>query len=66
MTINGVTIGDKFKRGRNMQSEVTDIREVRSVVTGEFIEYQCIARGIGLSTNEFPVSRTTIIRGLYQ
>lgn len=59
---HGVKIGDTFKQGKHAVAIVADIREVRSLVTGDIIEYQCIAKATGLSSNYFPVPFSTVIR----
>lgn len=62
-TINGVTIGDKFKEGRHNKAEVVDILEKRSLKTGEIVGYECLARMItGMATNTYPVPFSTVVR----
>jgi len=46
MKINGVSIGDKFKKG-NIINEVVDFYELKSLKTGTVIGYNCIAKGVG-------------------
>lgn len=63
MELRGVKIGDKFKNGKHLMAEVIDFYEVRSLITGEFIRYECIAK----STNEmaigsFAVPFCTVLR----
>ncbi len=61
--INGVNIGDKFKQGNHITSEVVDFHEIRSVSTGELIGYKCVARGCGtMATNTFEVPFATVMR----
>lgn len=63
MTIRNVTIGDKFKTGKNIVSEVVDFLEQKSIVSGEIIGYVCIAKGVDtFSVNTFEVPFTTVLR----
>lgn len=62
MTINNVTIGDKFKNGGTI-CEVVDLISLISVATGECVGYQCIAKGINtLSSNKFEIPFATVVR----
>lgn len=62
VTRNGVTVGDKFKTGKHSSAIVVDIREVRSLVTGEIVDYQCEARAEGLARNTFITPFSTVVR----
>lgn len=62
ITIQGVTVGDRFKTGTNKESEVVDILEKRSMTTGKIVGYICIAKGVGLSSNEYDVPFATVQR----
>jgi hypothetical protein len=53
MTIQGVSIGDVFANGKHLRAQVVDFNEVRSMLTGEVVGYQCIAQGLGLAKNRF-------------
>ena len=59
---NGVTVGDKFKTGKRASAVVVDIREIRSLVTGEIVDYQCEARAEGLACNTFITPFSTVVR----
>ena len=62
MTIKGVTIGDKFKKG-NSDCEVVDFYEVKSLGNNQIIYHLCIAKRItALSNSVFEVPFTTVIR----
>lgn len=62
MTIRNVTIGDRFKTGKNIVSEVVDFYEKKSMVTGEVIGHICIAKGVNtFSTNTFDVPFSTVL-----
>lgn len=64
ITINGVTLGDKFiSRGTKVKAIVVDFHIVTSMTTGKLVGYKCIAQGIGVSTNQFEVPFTTVVRG---
>jgi hypothetical protein len=64
MTIQNVTIGDKFKvSGKNIIAEVVDFYEVKSMSTGKVFCYECIAQQInGLATNRFETSFAQVVR----
>lgn len=63
MTINNVTIGDKFKTGKNIVSQVVDFIEKKSMVTGEIVGYICIAKGVDtVAVNTFEVPFATVMR----
>lgn len=63
MKIRGVSIGDKFKNGTYKTAVVVDFYEVKSMLTGEVIRHECIAKGIDtLAKNEFHVPFNTVIR----
>lgn len=63
MTINGVTIGDKFKNGKHIEAEVVDFHIVTSLKTGKVISHQCIAIGTNtMAKNEFTVPFATVLR----
>jgi len=60
--IKGVSICDYFTYN-GKKSIVLDIAEVKSMVTGEVIEYKCYARSIeGYATNTFEVPFATVMR----
>lgn len=59
MTINGITIGDKFKKG-NIECEVVDFYMVTSLKDNSFIKYNCIA--CSKLSGEFEVPFATVIR----
>lgn len=62
---NEIKVGDKFLYNgkKNFLSEVVDILDCRSRVTGEIVSVQYIAKSIsGLSTNRFDVSKVGIVR----
>lgn len=62
MKINGVSIGDKFKKG-NIINEVVDFYELKSLKTGTVIGYNCMAKGVGtISENVFEVPFATVMR----
>lgn len=62
MEIKGVKIGDKFK-SKNVTCEVVDFYELKSLVTGKIIGYNCIVKGLNtLSTNIFEMPFATVIR----
>jgi hypothetical protein len=62
MKINGVAIGDKFKKG-NITNEVVDFYELKSLKTGAIIGYNCMAKGVDtISGNVFEVPFATVIR----
>ena len=66
MTINNVTIGDKFKMPSNKYKVfiVVDFHEIKSMITGEVVCYECIAEGVEtLAKNRFPVPFATVARG---
>jgi len=64
ITINNVTIGDKFVvRGQNIKAVVVDFQIVTSMTTGDLVEYLCIAQATGLSSNKFQVPFSTVVRG---
>lgn len=63
MTINNVTIGQKFKQGKYLVCEVVDFIEKKSMVSGEIVGYMCMATGINsLATNSFEVPFATVVR----
>ena len=63
MTINNVTIGDRFYKGKNSICEVVDFIQMISTLTGECIGYQCIAKQInGFSNNTFETPFATVVR----
>lgn len=62
MTIKNVKIGDRFKTGRHTSAHVVDFYEVRSLTTGEVIEYKCIAKSDTIATNSFEVPFSTVVR----
>ena len=63
MTINNVTIGDKFKHGKHTICEVVDFYETKSMTDGETKSFQCIANGIdSFATNTFEVPFSTVVR----
>ena len=65
MTINNVTIGDKFnsKANGNVVCEVVDFYEQKSIATGKVMGYICIAKGIDtFANNEFEVPFSTVVR----
>lgn len=61
-TIHSVTLGDRFKVGKHITAKVVDLREVRSIVTGQVTGYQCIAAGEGIASNLFEVPFATVAR----
>ena len=61
--INGVSVGDVFRIGKNGTAVVTDILEKRSLVDTALKGFMCMARSTqGLSSNEFEVPFSTVIR----
>lgn len=62
MTIKGVTIGDRFQKGKHTICEVVDFEEIKSLVSGEIKGYRCIAKSTSLSTNTFEVPFATVVR----
>ena len=62
VTIQGVTVGDRFKTGNNKESEVVDILEKRSMTTGKVVGYICIAKGTSMASNEYDVPFATVQR----
>ena len=58
---DNIKIGDKFKTGKHTIAEVIDFYEVKSFSTNKIIGYQCIAKAIGLATNEFEVPFAKVI-----
>ena len=63
MTIHGVSIGDKFIKGKNLQCEVIDFIELISVSINKVIGYNCIAKssnGVNICTFEIPFA--TVVR----
>lgn len=62
MTIRGVTIGDKFKKG-NHECEVVDFYEVKSLDNNQVIYHLCIAKiKTALCNGVFEVPFATVIR----
>lgn len=62
MEIRGVKIGDTFADAFHTY-EVVDFHEVRSMVSGEIIDYKCVCRGVNtLATNRFNVPFATVKR----
>lgn len=62
MEIRGVKIGDTFADAFHTY-EVVDFHEVRSMVSGEIVDYKCICRGVNtLATNCFDVPFVTVRR----
>jgi hypothetical protein len=62
-----VRIGDKFKTGRHLKSEVVDIIQLFSTAKNEQLDRVIyIAKGLGLSSNEHEVVKFTIQRGRYE
>lgn len=63
LTIKGVTIGDKFKQGKNIICEVVDFEVMLSMSTGLCTGHRCIAKSTSdLCTNQFDVPFATVIR----
>jgi hypothetical protein len=63
MTIKGVTIGDRFKQGKNIVCEVVDFNEIKSLTTGIVTGYMCIVKGVNtIASNTFDVPFSTVIR----
>lgn len=63
MTINNVSIGQRFKHGKNLTAIVVDFYEVRSITTNEHIKYICMAKlENGLATNIFDIPFSTVVR----
>jgi len=63
--IRGVLIGDVFKTGplkHSPKAVVVDILAKKSLATGDYVGFECIAKGLGLATNEFPVPFATVVR----
>jgi hypothetical protein len=61
MTIHNFTIGDRFYKGSIC--EVVDFIELKSIITGEIIGYQCIAVQVnGLAKNRFETPFSTVVR----
>lgn len=66
MTINNVSIGQKFKHGKNLTAIVVDFYEVRSITTKEIINYICIAKlENSLATNLFDIPFSTVVRNKF-
>ena len=63
MTIQNVTIGDRFYKGKNSICEVVDILQMISTKTGELIGYKCIAVQVnGFARNEFETPFSSVVR----
>lgn len=62
--IKGVKIGDEFMYQKNVKCTVVDFYEQKSVLTGEVINYICIAKSNNLSTNLFEVPFATVVRNI--
>ena len=63
MTINNVSIGQRFKHGKFHTAIVVDFYEVRSITTKEIINYICIAKlENSLATNLFDIPFSTVVR----
>jgi hypothetical protein len=62
-----VRIGDKFKTGRQLKSEVVDIIQLFSTAKNEQLDRVIyIAKSLGLASNEHEVVKFTIQRGRYE
>lgn len=69
-TINGVTIGDRFRHGGPAKTpfiaEVVDIIEKVSTKTGDTVGYEChakmIKQGTFTATNVFIIPFATVVR----
>lgn len=48
--------------GKHTKAKVIDILEMKSIYTNEIKGHVCLACGIGLSTNEFSVPFSTVVR----
>jgi len=63
MTINNVSIGQRFKQGKNLIAIVVDFYEVRSMTSNEHKQYICMAKlENSLATNIFEVPFSTVVR----
>lgn len=59
-SINGISKGDKFMKGKNLY-EVVAVCHVVDVETGEVIDRKCYARGVDtLAKNVFEVPFSTV------
>jgi hypothetical protein len=65
-TLRGIAIGDEFMHGKYIMCKVVDFHEVKSICTGETVNYLCIAKQIsgGLANNVFEVPFATVKRYL--
>jgi len=63
LSIKNVTIGDKFKQGKNIICEVVDFEVITSMSTGLITGHRCIAKSTSeLCTNTFDVPFATVVR----
>ena len=63
MTINNVSIGQRFKHGKNLIAIVMDFYEVRSLTSNKVKQYICIAKlENSLATNLFDIPFSTVVR----
>lgn len=62
ITINNVSIGDKFTQGKHLKAVVVDFHIVTSMTTGKLIKYTCIAQAMGLASNTFEVPFANVVR----
>lgn len=63
MTINNVSIGQRFKHSKNLIAIVVDFYEVRSMTSTEHKQFICMAKlENGLATNIFDVPFSTVVR----
>ncbi len=66
MEICGVKIGDRFRTGKNTTAVVVDFYKVTSMTEYETIKFIAIAKPESLSTNEFEVPFSTVMRNKIQ
>lgn len=61
-----VEIGMKFKKGQNLICEVIDFYILKSALTGEIVDYQCIAKETNgyFKGNLFKVPFATVVRNI--
>lgn len=62
ITINNVSIGDKFKTGKHMEAVIVDFIEKHSMTTNQIVGYICIAKAKGQASNHFEVPFATVVR----
>lgn len=69
ITRKGLAVGDKFKNPsyKNSVSVVVDMLEQKSLVSGEIVDYVCIAQPIDQpAKNRYDVPFSTVLRNKVQ